>query len=71
MLFIILRHCWCVIFFKAYGPVGDKSDDSNDTFCEELQQVFDQFPTYHMKILLGASNTKLQMKTFSNQQLKM
>jgi len=27
MLFIILRHCWCVIFLKAYGPAGDKSDD--------------------------------------------
>ena len=64
MLFIILRHCWCVIFLKAYGPAGDKSDDSNDTFCEELQQVFDQFPKYHMKILLGASNTKLWMKIF-------
>jgi len=44
MLFIVLRHCWCVIFLKAYGPAGDKSDDSDDTFCEELQQVFDQFP---------------------------
>jgi len=64
MLFIILRHCWCAIFFKANGPAGDKSDDSDDTFCEELQRVFDQFLKYHIKILLGASNTKLRMKIF-------
>jgi hypothetical protein len=52
MLYIILRHCWCVIVLKAYGSTGDKSDDSNDTFCEELEQVFDPFPKYHMKIML-------------------
>jgi hypothetical protein len=30
-----------------------------DSFYEELGQVFDHFPKYHMKILLGDFNTKL------------
>ena len=34
----------------------DKSDDSKDTFYEELKQVFDHFPRYHMKILLRDFN---------------
>ena len=28
-------------------------------FYEELEQVFNHFPTYHMKILLGDFNEKL------------
>jgi hypothetical protein len=31
----------------------EKSDDSKDSFYEELQKVFDYFPKYHMKILLN------------------
>jgi hypothetical protein len=30
-----------------------------DSFCKELQQVFDHFPNYHMKVLLGDFNAKL------------
>jgi hypothetical protein len=29
-----------------------------DSFYEELEQVFDQFPRYHMKILMGDFNAK-------------
>jgi endonuclease/exonuclease/phosphatase family metal-dependent hydrolase len=36
-----------------------KNDDSKDSFYEELEQVFDHFPKYHMKILLGDFNAKL------------
>ena len=35
------------------------SDDSKDSFYEELEQVFVHFPTYHTKILLGYFNTKV------------
>jgi len=35
------------------------SDDSKDSFYEELEQVFDHFPRYHMKILLGDFNAKV------------
>jgi hypothetical protein len=31
-----------------------------DSFYEELEQVFDQFPRYHMKILLGDFNAKVE-----------
>ena len=36
----------------------EKSDDSKDSFYEELEQVFYHFPKYHMKILLGDFNAK-------------
>ena len=29
------------------------SEESKDSFYEELEQVYDHFPKYHMKILLG------------------
>jgi hypothetical protein len=41
------------------------------SFYEELEQVFDHFPKYHMKILLGGFNAKVGERIFSNQQLGM
>jgi F420-0:gamma-glutamyl ligase len=41
------------------APSEEKSDDSEDRICKELEQVFDHFPKYHMKILLGDVNAKL------------
>ena len=38
-------------------PSQEKSDDSKDSFNEELEQVSGHFPKYHMKILLGDLNT--------------
>ena len=37
----------------------EKSDDSKDSFCEKLEQVFDHFPKYHTKIQLGDFNAKV------------
>jgi hypothetical protein len=37
----------------VHAPTEDKCDDTKDSFYEELEGVFDQFPKYHMKILLG------------------
>ena len=42
-----------------HAPTEEKSDDSKDSFYEELEQVFDNFPTYHMKIMSGDFNAKL------------
>jgi hypothetical protein len=39
-------------------PTEDKDDDIKDSFYEELEQVFDQFPRYHMKSLLGDFKAK-------------
>ena len=42
----------------------EKSDESKDSFHEELKQVFDHFPKYHTKILLGNFNAKWGEKIF-------
>jgi len=49
----VLRGCWCnYIVLNMQAPSEEKSDDSKGSFYEELEQVFDHFPEYHMKILL-------------------
>ena len=58
--YIVLRGPWCnIIVLNVHAPSEDKSDDSKDSFYEELEPVFDHFPRYHMKILLGDLNTKV------------
>jgi exonuclease III len=60
MLYIILRGRWCdIIVLYVHTPTEDKIDDVKDSFYDELEQVFDKFPKYHMKILLGDYNTKV------------
>jgi hypothetical protein len=49
MSYIILKGRWCDIVLNVHAPTEDKDKDS---FYEELEQVFDQFPRYRMKILL-------------------
>jgi endonuclease/exonuclease/phosphatase family metal-dependent hydrolase len=44
---------------NVHAPTEDKDDDIKDSFYEELEQVFDQFPRYHMNILLGDFNAKV------------
>jgi exonuclease III len=34
-------------------------DDVKDSFYEELERVFDKFPKYHMKILVGDFNAEV------------
>jgi hypothetical protein len=43
-----------------HGPSEEKSDDSINTFYDELDQVFNDFPKYHLKVLLGDFNAKLE-----------
>jgi hypothetical protein len=42
----------------VHAPRQDKID-SNDSVYEELEHIFDHFPRYHMKILLGDFNVKV------------
>jgi hypothetical protein len=42
----------------VHAPNEDKSDDTRDSFYEELEQVFDHFPKY-MKILFGDFTSKV------------
>jgi hypothetical protein len=44
---------------NVHAPTEDKDDDIKGSFNEEIEQVFDQFPRYHMKILLGDFNAKV------------
>jgi len=37
-----------------------ESDESRDSFYEELEQCFEHLPKYHMKILLGECSAKLE-----------
>jgi len=47
-----------------HAPIEEKSDDSKDSFYEELEQGFDHFPKYHMNILLGDFNAKVGTEYF-------
>ena len=39
--YIVLRGRWCNIsFLNVHAPSEEKSDDSKDSFYEELEQVF-------------------------------
>jgi hypothetical protein len=60
MSYIILRGRWChIIVLNVHAPTEDKTDDVNDSFCEELERVFGNIPKYHMKVLLGDVNAKV------------
>jgi len=58
--YIVLRDRWRnIIVVNVHAPSEEKSDESKDSFYEELEQVFDHFPKYHMKMLLGDFNAKV------------
>ena len=35
------------------APGEEENDDSKDSFYEELEQIFDHYHMYHIKIPLG------------------
>jgi exonuclease III len=72
MSYIILRGRWFhVIVLNVHSATEDKIDDVKDSFYEELERIFDKFPKYHMKILLGDFNAKVGREDISNRQLGM
>jgi hypothetical protein len=44
----------------VHVPTEDKCDDIKNSFYEELEGVFYQFPKHHMKIHLGDFNAKVR-----------
>jgi exonuclease III len=59
MSYIILRGRLCnMIVLNVHTPCQDNGDDEKDSFYEELGRVFDQFPRYDTKIILGDFNAK-------------
>ena len=57
LLHKVLRGRWRNTIVNVHAPSEEKSDESKDSFYEELEQVFDHFPKYHMK-MLHSTNTK-------------
>ena len=42
--YIVLRGRWCnTIILNVHAPSEEKSDDSKDSFHEEIEQIFDNF----------------------------
>jgi hypothetical protein len=65
---IILRGRWCyVIILNVHAPAENKIDDLRDNFYKELRCVFDKFPKYHMKSLLGDFIAKV--RSFEQEEL--
>jgi hypothetical protein len=62
-----LRGRWChIIVLNTHALTEDKCDDPEDRFYEELEQVFDHFPKYHIKILLQDLNVNRGERIFLN-----
>jgi len=62
--YIVLRGRWCnIIVLSVHAPSEAKSDESEDSFYEELEQVLDHFP---LKILLGDFNAKVGRENIFN-----
>jgi hypothetical protein len=60
MSYIILRSRWCnITVVNVHAPCEDTSDDIKDSFYEELGRVFNHFPRYDTKTLLGDFNAIL------------
>lgn len=50
---VILRFCWFGIFVLNVHPLReDKTDYTNNSFYEGLENAVDQAPKYYIKILL-------------------
>ena len=52
MSYIDLRGRWCdIIVLNVRAPSEEKIDGSKDSFYEELEHIFYNFPKYHIKII--------------------
>jgi hypothetical protein len=54
-----MRNRSCNIVLNVHAPTEEKTDDTKDSFYEELGNVLDQFLKYHKKTLLGDFNIKV------------
>jgi hypothetical protein len=65
MSYIILRGRWFhIIILNVHASIEDKIDYVKDSFYEELEHIFDKFPKYHLKILLGDFDPKIDREDF-------
>jgi hypothetical protein len=54
----------------VHATTKDKSDDMKDSFYGELECVVNQFPKYHMKILLGDFNATVGTEDIFKQTIR-
>jgi hypothetical protein len=67
MSYMILRGRWCdIIVLNVHAPPQYKIDDMKDSY-KEPKHVFDKFPKYHMKIMLGDFNVKVDSEDIFKQ----
>jgi hypothetical protein len=60
MSYIILKSRLCdITLLNVHASTDNKTGDTKDTFYEELERVFYEFPKYHMNVLLGDFNAKV------------
>jgi hypothetical protein len=60
MSYIKLRGRWChIIVLNIHAPTEYTVDHVKDSCYEELERVFNKFPKYRMKILLGDFSTEV------------
>ena len=58
--YIVPKGLWLhITVVNVHAPSEEKSEELKDSFYEEVEEVFDHFPKYYMKILLGDFNAKL------------
>jgi hypothetical protein len=49
--YTVLRGCWCnSIVLNSHAPSKENIDNSEDSFYEELEQVFDHSLKYHKNV---------------------
>jgi hypothetical protein len=58
MMYITLTGQWCDIVLNVHAPTKGKDDVIKDSFFEELEQVFNQFPRYYINIFLRDFDAK-------------
>jgi hypothetical protein len=57
MSHIIPSGRWCdIIVLNVHATTEDKAGDTKESVYEELEDVFDKFPKYHLKIMLRDFN---------------
>jgi hypothetical protein len=58
--YIALRGRWCdIIVLNVHAQTRDNIDNMKNSFYGDLERIFDKFPKYHKKILLGDFNAKV------------
>jgi hypothetical protein len=56
---MLLKDRWRDVVLNFHVSKENITDDAKDSFCEELELVFDKFPKYNMKIFLGDFNARM------------